>query len=160
MSSRTGRPLSGHDLEAFLDLGLVARLSCLDDRGWPYIVPVWYQWDGSRFWILGAEHAKWVGYVQASQRVALCIDEPKSLSRVLCQGVANAQKASDAQRLASDIARTMVTRYMGEEAVAEYERATQGLVRWLVIIDVNRLITWRGLGRADAAETGTQGAGQ
>ena len=31
-------------VEAFLKEGRVCRLACLDDEGWPYVVPVWFHY--------------------------------------------------------------------------------------------------------------------
>ena len=60
MTDDPGAKLSSTELDAYLQLGLTARMACLDDRGWPYAVPVWHQWDGERFWIIASERAKWV----------------------------------------------------------------------------------------------------
>jgi hypothetical protein len=44
--------MSREERDAFLALPLLCRLACLDPRGWPYVVPVWYEWDGAGFWII------------------------------------------------------------------------------------------------------------
>lgn len=149
MRSKIGIPLRGRELDAFLDLGITARLSCLDDRGWPYTVPVWHEWDGERFWVIGARGAAWVRYLRAAPSVALCVDEPETLRRVLCQGLAKVVEGPSVDGMWVPIARRMAARYLGPDAVPGYEAATAGLERWLVRIEVERLLTWHGPGRAD-----------
>jgi nitroimidazol reductase NimA-like FMN-containing flavoprotein (pyridoxamine 5'-phosphate oxidase superfamily) len=153
MSSDIGEVLRGDSLRAFLDLGITARLSCLDDRGWPYTVPVWHQWDGERFWVIAAKGAAWVRFLRESPRVALCIDEPETLRRVLCQGIAAIVEGPSTTGTWVPIARSMAARYLGEAAVPGYEAATAGLQRWLVRVEVDRLLTWHGPGRADEPAT-------
>ncbi len=148
-----GSPLRGQELAEFLQLGITARLSCLDGRGWPYCVPVWHQWNGEHFWVIGAKSAAWVGFTQMSPRIALCIDEPETLRRVLCQGTARTVEGPRASGKFVDIARQMAARYLGDSAVEAYETATFGLERWLIAVDVDRLITSRGPGRADGEAT-------
>ncbi|HKG27128.1 MAG TPA: pyridoxamine 5'-phosphate oxidase family protein, partial [Thermomicrobiales bacterium] len=33
------------EMDEFLAAGNLARLAVLDDNGWPYVQPVWYQWE-------------------------------------------------------------------------------------------------------------------
>jgi hypothetical protein len=149
MNTDIGASMRGSELDEFLALGITARLSCLDERGWPYTVPVWHQWDGERFWVIGVKGAAWVRHLQASPMVALCVDEPETLRRVLCQGVAAIVEGPSADGAWPAIARRMAERYLGADGVAGYETATAGLARWLVRIDVDRLLTWRGPGRSE-----------
>ena len=86
MAEDIGAPLTETELDEFLQLGWTARLACLDDHGRPYFVPIWHQWDGERFWVIGSEHAIWERYLLASPTVALSIDNPDTVTRVMCQG--------------------------------------------------------------------------
>ena len=38
--------MSGDEINGFLEEPFLARVACLDDNAWPYVVPCWYQWDG------------------------------------------------------------------------------------------------------------------
>jgi len=146
MAADPGTTLAADELDAFLELGLTARLACVDDRDWPYIVPIWHQWDGSRFWIIGSEHAKWISYLQRSPQVALSIDQPESVSRVLCQGMAKYAEGPTLDGQWVEIAHRMVSRYLGADAIPGYSRETRGMRRWLFSIDVDKLVSWRGSG--------------
>ena len=44
--------LARDEVDEFLAEGRIARLGCLDADGWPYVVPVWHEWDGSAFWVV------------------------------------------------------------------------------------------------------------
>jgi hypothetical protein len=149
MSDDPGTRLAGRALDDFLALGITARLSCLDDRGWPYIVPVWHQWDGDHFWVIGTKHAAWVRYLRGEPRVALSVDEPETLRQVLVQGSGTIVEGPSARGEWQAIARQMAARYLGDDAVAGYEAATAGLERFLIRIHVDRLVTWHGPGRSE-----------
>lgn len=149
MSDDPGTRLIGRELDDFLALGITARLSCLDDRGWPYTVPVWHQWDGTHFWVVGARNAAWVRYLRNEPRAALCVDEPETLRRVLFQGIGTIVEGPSASGDWQVIARHMAARYLGADGVADYETATAGLERFLIRIDADRLVTWHGPGRSE-----------
>jgi len=149
MNDDPGTRLVGHALDDFLTLGITAHLACMDDRGWPYIVPVWHQWDGTHFWVIGAKNAAWVRYLRREPRAALSVDEPETLRRVLVQGRSTILEGPSTHGDWQAIARQMASRYLGDEAVAGYETATFGLERFLIRIDVDRLVTWHGPGRSE-----------
>ncbi|MEA2513086.1 MAG: hypothetical protein QOJ59_2573 [Thermomicrobiales bacterium] len=146
-----GRPLHGDELHRFLALGLVARLACLDSDGWPYNVPVWHEWDGNGFWVIAAKGAAWARFLTDDPRVALTVDEPETLRRVLCQGTAAHTEGPIAYGRWNAIARQMAARYLGSDGVAAYEANTAGLERWLFRIEPRLLVGWHGPGRADRA---------
>jgi nitroimidazol reductase NimA-like FMN-containing flavoprotein (pyridoxamine 5'-phosphate oxidase superfamily) len=146
MTADIGANLTPSELDAYLERGLTARLACLDERGWPYVVPVWHQWDGERFWVIASERAKWVRYLQEAPRVALTIDEPETVTRVLCQGTARYVEGPSLDGAWVAIALKMAVRYLGEEAIPEYVKNTAGMRRWLFAIDVERLVSWQGAG--------------
>ena len=41
-------PLSHVEIEEFLAGPQIARVACLDDKGWPYVVPCWQEWGRKR----------------------------------------------------------------------------------------------------------------
>ena len=41
--------LSQSEITEFLSEGKTARLACLDQDGWPYIVPTWHEWMVNHF---------------------------------------------------------------------------------------------------------------
>lgn len=149
MMTESNNKLPSADLARFLMQPHTARLACLDDTGHPYIVPVWHEWDGERFWVIASERAKWVGFIRQRPAVALSIDETGTTARVLCQGNARYVEGPVVDGAFMAIALRMAARYLGEGAVPNYQRTTDGLRRWLFAIDVDTLVSWRGASRTD-----------
>jgi hypothetical protein len=141
-----GRSLEADERDAFLEGGLLARLACLDGDGWPYIVPVWFHWDGERFWIVGTPTSSWADYVAVDSRVSLCIDEPTSLRRVICQGHAQLEEGPTVNGRWVSYGRRMSARYLGDAAAA-YDREMVNFAGSLFAVTPKRLITWQGPGR-------------
>ena len=144
--ARPGREgqLSAEERDAFLARPLLCRLACLDDQGWPYVVPVWFEWDGAHFWIVPRQRSAWAAYLAANPRVGLSIDD-ESGRRVVCQGTAQLVEKPNVGGRWVAIARRMAVRYRGE-AGAAYLEATLHQPRWLFSVEPTRLITWNGGG--------------
>jgi nitroimidazol reductase NimA-like FMN-containing flavoprotein (pyridoxamine 5'-phosphate oxidase superfamily) len=140
---RDGR-LPPEELAAFLARPLLCRLACLDDAGWPYVVPTWYEWDGAGFWIVPRKRSAWAAYLAADPRVSLSIDE-ESGRRVVCQGTARLVEEPNIGGRWVAIGRRMAVRYRGE-AGAAYLEATLDQERWLFYVEPRRLVTWNGAG--------------
>ncbi len=51
------------------------KLAFLTEDGWPMIVPLWYQWDGSAFYVVGRKRSEWVAHLKRDPRCAICIEE-------------------------------------------------------------------------------------
>ena len=140
--------LTPGQLSAFLNGPHTARLACNDANGLPYIVPLWHQWDGHRFWVIASERAKWVDYLRARPQVALSIDDADT-SRVLIQGRATIVEGPVSDGEWVPIARQMVCRYLGESAYPAYQSNTAGLKRWLIAVSADVVVSWRGPSRTD-----------
>jgi|SRR5947209_3534281 len=68
-------PLSSAEIDEFLTAGArIAKLGTLRD-GWPYINPVWYEWDGSAFWVIGKPLAQFVKNLKHDERAFLVVDK-------------------------------------------------------------------------------------
>ncbi|MEA2529823.1 MAG: hypothetical protein QOG89_1467, partial [Thermomicrobiales bacterium] len=79
------------EMDEFLAGNNLARLAVLDERGWPYVQPVWYQWEPGEgvFWIVARKKSAWAAYMQRDGRVALTIDgETRPYRKVALQGTA------------------------------------------------------------------------
>lgn len=137
--------MRSEELAAFLAEPVICRLACLDREGWPYVVPTWFEWDGSAFWIIPRARAAWAGYLQADPRVGLSIDDAATGRRVVCQGVARLIETPNVGGRWVEIARRMAVRYSGERGNA-YLDATLEQPRWLYYVEPRSLITWKGGG--------------
>src|SRR5688572_1847825 len=123
---KQGHRLEGDELDGFLRRALVSHLACYDADGWPYVVPLWHSWDGDEFWVIAGQEAVWPRFLVADPRVALPIDETASLRRVLCRGTARLVEQPTARGQWNTIALEMAERYLGSDAVADYQRRTAG----------------------------------
>src|SRR5689334_19752301 len=79
------------EMDEFLGGSNLARLAVLDENGWPYVQPVWYQWDPAQgiFWIVARKRSAWAPMMQRDERVAITIDgETRPYRKVSLQGKA------------------------------------------------------------------------
>jgi len=142
-------PILATELNAFLDQALVASLSYLSRDGYPASVPLWYDWDGSAFWLVPSPGAEWAEHVRRNPRVSLAISESTPpLRRVLARGpltVIDEDQDPDASQWRSVEGR-LAARYARLDA-ARMLAGRPRLGRVLLRLVPERLIAWRGLVR-------------
>ena len=146
--------LSGTELDEFLAGPWLARLACLKPDGWPYVVPVWYHWDGTHFWIVGRAKSEWCHYMALDSRVSLVVDEPTPpIRKVICEGRAEIVERNVGPYLPNGekslwnvLGETQTgPRYLGEKA-QEYRGAVNTEPCWTFRIVPLKLTTWQGFG--------------
>src|SRR5260370_32592222 len=64
-----------HELAAFLSGNPFCRIGCVDEEGWPYVVPCWFEYTSGGFYIIPRAKSAWARYIQKDRRVFLCIDD-------------------------------------------------------------------------------------
>ena len=55
--------MSPEEIDAFLgspDRDWLCRLGVLKEDGWPFVTPMWYQWRGGSFYVVGRKRSAWV----------------------------------------------------------------------------------------------------
>jgi nitroimidazol reductase NimA-like FMN-containing flavoprotein (pyridoxamine 5'-phosphate oxidase superfamily) len=140
---RVGR-LEQEEVDAFLAQGQIARLACLDADGWPYVVPVWQEWDGTGFWVIPRMRSAWASHLKANPRCAITVDESGTLRKVIAQGEAKLVEEPNVGGRWVEIAERMSIRYLGENG-PKYLAPTLDKKRWLFYIRPVRLWTWQGV---------------
>lgn len=139
-----GSSLSESELREFLAGAWICRLGTLTEDGAPYVTPVWYEYDGESFVIIGRERSAWVRHILGDPRVSLCIDDPDGAhTRVLVQGRAEVEGPS-ARGPWLPIARRMAARYMGEASGSAYMERTLDFPRYTIRVRPDQITTWRG----------------
>ena len=125
------------------------KLSCLDNDGWPTSVPLWYQWTGEAFYVIGRKRSKWVELLKKDDRCAICIEElahpriRKVLAKCKAEIVEGPARGENSKWV--PVANEMATRYSGpsgpEQLIASY-----GWERYLVKLTPvdQKLTTWQG----------------
>jgi len=138
-------PLSPTALDEFLRGDCLATLSCVKEDGYPYSVPVWYQWEGGQFWLVPRARAAWASYVQLDPRVSLAISEHQPpLRRVLVEGQARPVEGSANDERARRLVASMAVRYLGQ-AAASYLESDVAQPRLVFVVLPEKVVTWRGL---------------
>ena len=138
-------PLGLAELDRFLDGGLIATLSCVKEDGYPYSVPMWYQWEDRRFWVVPRARAEWAGHLERNPRVSLAISEQgPPLRRVLVEGKADQVAGPASQERARQLTELMAQRYLGASA-GSYLAATASQKQRVFAIIPEKLVTWHGL---------------
>ncbi|MEZ4735626.1 MAG: pyridoxamine 5'-phosphate oxidase family protein [Caldilineaceae bacterium] len=134
------------EYQAFLTTPVLCRLGCLDEEGYPYVVPCWFHYADDGFYIIPRERSAWAAYLQQDGRVSLCIDA-ESGARVLVKGIATLVETPNVGGRWVAIAREMAVRYRGEAGLV-YLAASLQEPRWLFFVTPSRITTWAGGGWA------------
>jgi PPOX class probable F420-dependent enzyme len=135
--------LSPGALDALLRETIVARLATIDDDGYPYIVPVWTEWDGSAMWLVARARSAYAAHIVARPKVALSIVRPDAAdTRALILGRAEVVAGPGPLEGETEaIARRMAARYEG----ADGDRYIDESIDWprvLVRIVPDKIQSW------------------
>ena len=136
--------LSPEALDALLRETIVARLATIDDDGYPYVVPVWTEWDGSAMWLVARARSAYAGHLAARPKVALSIVRPDDADDTRALILGRAEIVAGPGPLEGEmeaLARRMARRYEG----ADGERYIDESLSWprvLVRIVPDRIRSW------------------
>lgn len=151
-----GAPLSPDRLGRFLQGRLLARVALVTGEGQPYVVPVWYHWDGQALWFVGRERSEWCQIVDRSPVMAAVVDaegdyvvegERFFTPRATFRGVARVVERPGEGTAWVPVARAMAERYRGQAGL-DYLGTTLTEGRWLIRLDDPRVTSWEGGGWA------------
>ena len=140
---KVGR-LSQAEMEEFLATDVLCRLAVLDKDGWPYIVPVWFQYKDDGFYIIPRERSAWADLMKADPRVYLSIDEPGRQRKVMVKGEAQLLEEPNIGGKWVEIATEMSYRYLGPNGPS-YLEPTLTEPRWLFFVKPIKVTTWQGV---------------
>ena len=137
--------LTPEQLDALLREPIVARLATTTDEGYPYIVPVWTEWDGEAAWLVIRAKAEFARHLVARPKVALSIVRPDDPdTRALILGRAEVLEGpGPLEGRTLDIAERMGRRYEGEAGQA-YVEESRDWPRLLVRIVPEQIVSWTG----------------
>jgi nitroimidazol reductase NimA-like FMN-containing flavoprotein (pyridoxamine 5'-phosphate oxidase superfamily) len=137
-------PLTKEGLDAFLAEPLIARLGVVTPEGDPYVVPLWYDWDGIGIVIAVRARARFVPYLRERHRACVSIAEDRDrLRRVLITGPVEIlrDEAPDRDEWL-DRSRAICRRYLGESAGDDYQDETVNqLCVWMRIV-AEQITSW------------------
>lgn len=135
--------LATEEMEQFLAEPHFARIACNDLNGWPYVVPVWHEWDGTKFYVVGRKKSAWARYLAADPRCAVVIDESGGQRKVAAQCTAIIEETPNVGGRWVEITKRMSTRYLGENGPS-YLEPTLNRERWLIALHPVWVKTWQG----------------
>ena len=137
------------DFLASADSTWLLKLAHLKSDGWPMVVPLWYQWDGEAFLVVGRKRSEWVEDLRRDPRCAVCIEElahPR-IRKVLAQCTAEIVEGPAVGEGSQwvPVADEMAARYTGPDG-PEQLKMSWGWERYLVrlVPRDGRLLTWQG----------------
>ena len=139
--------MSREDLADLFAEGNICRLATLDERGWPYVVPVWFEYDESDggFWFIARRKSAWAAHIKADPRVSFTIDEDDALNRrFVAQGRGTIVEEPNVGGAWVPIAERMSVRYLGPHG-PEYLVLTLNQPRWLIKVMPDKVVTWQGV---------------
>jgi nitroimidazol reductase NimA-like FMN-containing flavoprotein (pyridoxamine 5'-phosphate oxidase superfamily) len=142
--------LTEEELATFLVEPWNARIATVTSDGWPYLTPIWYEFERQTrsFLIVGRERARWVAHIRDNPRVAFHVadDLHAEHTRVLVQAAAEIVEgpvAPAASPRLLELTRRLSARYLGPAGPAYAER-TLSRPRVLVRLVPARWTTWTG----------------
>jgi len=128
----------------FLAQPVIGRLGCLDDDGYPYVVPVWFAYADGGFYLVPRARSEWARYLAQDGRVSLCIDDAElPYRRVLVKGRADVIETPNVGGQWVAIGTRMARNYRGAEGLAYMER-TKDEPRWLFFVRPEQMTSTNG----------------
>jgi nitroimidazol reductase NimA-like FMN-containing flavoprotein (pyridoxamine 5'-phosphate oxidase superfamily) len=119
--------------------GRIAKLGTLRD-GWPYVNPVWYEWDGAAFWVIGKPLAQFVTNIKRDDRAFLVVDKD-DFPYVRVNVEARAQVVSEDWRDEwVEMTKRMTLRYVGN---LDYLEARLEFPPSVISLTPVRMNSWR-----------------
>ena len=134
--------LNSAEIQVFLERtepALLGIVGTMDKQGFPHLVPVWYDYDGTAIHIWTSPERQWVKNLgrNASVSFAVCEGEPP-FAAVTIKG--HATVVAGGENLSAQI-RRIVRRYMPEAEVEAYMQ-TWAQLETIVTIIPKRVVGW------------------
>ncbi len=137
--------LTEEEREEFLAEKRVARLGTNRGDGWWHVTPIWYVWEGGRFYLSLGNSRRHLRNVAADPHVTMCVDEDpritdlsKAPRSVVCFGLARLIEDEPAVR---EFTEKLEQRYLGG-IPPEFDEALWFEGRTVVEITPVRWLAW------------------
>jgi len=140
---RVGK-LTEEEMAEFLATDVLCRVAALDDEGWPFVAPVWFQFKDGGYYLVARERSEWARFIQKDKRVFLAIDETGRQRKVMVKGEATIIEEPNVGGKWVAIAEEMSLRYLGENG-PKYLAPTLNEPRWLIFVKPLETKTWQGV---------------
>jgi len=124
-------------LEQFLAEKRDATMATIRANGTPQLTPVWFYWNGERFYISTTRERTKYKNLKQDPRMSLCIDDATGFSYVVAEGKAEIKE----QDIWEDTHKILI-KYRGEEGGEGYLEGMKKQPRVLVILKPERMETY------------------
>jgi nitroimidazol reductase NimA-like FMN-containing flavoprotein (pyridoxamine 5'-phosphate oxidase superfamily) len=148
--------MSEEQVAEFLATDVLCRLGCLDDEGWPYVVPIWFQYKDGGVYLIARERSVWADYLKRDPRCFLAMDETGAQRKVLMKGTAELVEDANVGGKWVAIAEEMSLRYLGPNG-PKYLVPTLNEPRILFFVRPVKTTTWQGVDWATRYKHSTWG---
>lgn len=129
------------EAEKFLAGPNIAKVATVKDDGSPFVVPVWYDWDGKYCYIVGRKRSSWVRYIQRDPRVTILIDSSDPpYPKVTIEG--KAEIIGDTIDDWVKIGKRMVVKYFGPDAGISYLKGSLDQPRKTIRVKPKTFTSW------------------
>ena len=142
--------LTEAEMAAFLDAPWNGRIATVDEAGWPYVAPVWFEFERERrsFLVVGRERARWITHIRANPRVAFHVADDLHAHHTRVQVQANARilegpVAPTASAALLELTHRLSRRYLGPDGPRYAERTIER-PRVLVRLEPATWSSWTG----------------
>ncbi len=126
-------------IERFLAGPNLARIATVKKDGSPFVVPVWYEWDGKHCYVVAMTTASWVDNITKEPRVAIVIDnDVPPHEKVIIEGEAEIMWEEDW----IEIGKRMVKRYMAPGAGAAYLEEIKAQPMATIRVTPKKITSW------------------
>jgi nitroimidazol reductase NimA-like FMN-containing flavoprotein (pyridoxamine 5'-phosphate oxidase superfamily) len=140
------RGLTSDEIIEFLAGAVVARIATIDEQGFPYITPVWQEWDGEALYIIPREKTLFVKHILKNPNVSVsCAHDSGTYTRVLIRGKAEILFGpAPMEGKCLEIGERMAIRYLGPRG-PEYLEPTKDRPRYLIKVVPAQITSWDGV---------------
>lgn len=134
------------EIDAFLDQRQEGRVATNRGDGWWHVTPIWYLWEGGRFYHTFGAGRRHIRNLRRDAHVTLCVDEDNRLTEGLDAGArsvvcfATAELSTD-EEFVREIHGKILARYLGGEA-DRYMAPTMAEGRTIATLSPQHWLTW------------------
>jgi len=131
-------------MAAFLAEANLGRVATVDESGLPHVVPAWYWWDGTTFWIGAHAPDQKVAHIRARGMAGIEVDADVRRKRGLfATGPARIIDGEDGRREYIRITTEQIPRYQPDrpplETAERYATAGEPVV---IAVTPDRMVSW------------------
>ena len=133
--------MTKQEIDKFLAEANIAKVATVKKDGAPFVVPVWYDWNGEYCYLVGRKRASWVRNISKDPRVTVLIDgQNPPYPKVIIEG--KAKIVGDKLDDWIEIGKRMVKKYYGPDAGMSYLEGSIDQPRKTIRVKPKTVTSW------------------